>query len=285
MKTTIAALTALAAGTGGLFAQVSFSSDITADNTNVFSVFVDGLNKAVAPLVVPAADIGFDPNVKYTQFSFGYDGGLAGGSFLNAADVSIKTGFIGDNTNTGKATNLTFQVMDNFPAFVSTAGTFSFGFFGFEAAAKNTVGLEDYDTAIPGFTGNKAVAVQFTNNLTAPYDDSPPVAKAFNIGADPNAFGVYAEVIHQNAPAVQPLYQGDPRYWRIFELVEGDFGGQNVFILALDDLYPRLKDWDDGFFILSGQISPVPEPAMIGLLGVVVLLGTLAYRRRKSAAK
>ncbi|MCC5805500.1 MAG: PEP-CTERM sorting domain-containing protein [Opitutales bacterium] len=289
MKKQIAAFTAFALSTGGLFAQVNFADDISGDSSNIFSVFVDGLTKSAGSLEVPQNDIGSDPNAAYTQFTFGYDGSLAGGSFLDAANVQINTGFIGDNTNTGKATNLTFQAVTNFPAFVSAIESFNFGFFGFEAAAFNTTGLADYDPDTMTF-GNLTVSFEWTD--TSPegdpggaYDDKPPISHAYTVGANPNAFGVYAEVDHPQAPADQPLFQGDPRYWRIFELTDGDFGGQNVYILALDDLYPRLKDWDDGFFVLAGQISPVPEPSLIGLAGVGALLGFIAYRRRKNAAK
>ncbi len=285
MKKQIAAFTALMVSTGGLFAQVNFANDISADSGNIFSVFVDGLSKSWSALEVAQDDQGFDPNSVYTQFSFGYDGSLVGGSFLDASAVEINRGFIGDNTNTAKATNLTFQAVTNFPAFVSAIESFNFGFFGFEAMAQNTTGLADYDPDTMTF-GNHTISFQWTDSTPKGiYDDVPPLAHAYTIGANPNAFGVYAEVVHPNAPPDQPLYQGDPRYWRIFELTDGDFGGQNVYILALDDLYPRLKDWDDGFFVLAGQISPVPEPSLIGLAGVGALLGFLAYRRRKTAAK
>jgi hypothetical protein len=59
----------------------------------------------------------------------------------------------------------------------------------------------------------------------------------------------------------------------------------NEYILAIDDRRESLIDFDDGFFYVTGDITPVPEPSLIAALAVTGMGGFLVLRRRLIAKR
>ncbi|MCC5805501.1 MAG: hypothetical protein JJU00_04145 [Opitutales bacterium] len=274
MKPTSLALAVIVAAAVPGSAQLQLLEDISGVPDNIFTVFVDALSKAVAPFLSPE-NPSFGPAA--TQFSFGYAESLAGGTFLDGTDVELRTGATGEETLTGMPFNLTFKAVRGFPAFLPDAGlsSFHFGLAGFTGSLPVTVGLTGFDSGISPVGTNGLSAF----NIGTAAFDSAPASKVFGPGDSGGPFAVYAQTEH--APGgPEAIYQGNPDHWRIFELVDDSFGGQGVYVLSLR-YDPANNDGISALFVLSAQtISPVPEPAAVGFIGVAVLLLLAAARGR-----
>ncbi len=267
MNKLIAVVSSIGLLTAGLSAQIDFSSPL------VESTSPGSFSNLIVSMASDGASLQQAGQPNYTQLSFEYN--VGGSGFADAPGKFTQ----GGTPTGGFDVTLEFKKIANFPAFNVQGGTsFDIGFVAFEAAAQNNMGIAEW----PGYADSTNVFTYKSGN-----PDSPPLAYSFSNGPDDAAFSFFAEVLYNSVP-VGPHYQGDSNYWTIFQQVNVEAGDPALFILALEDqgiARGSDYDFDDGFFVMSGFITPVPEPAVIGLAGIMALFGFIAYRRRRLTSK
>jgi len=154
-----------------------------------------------------------------------------------------------------------------------------------------------------GFIGNEnhdvnelLVNVYSPSDTTAPsqttslftYSDIvvAPSAPGNTIGLTNTGSPVFVEFAHTNQNRSSTAVQSNPLRFNMFQLVTLDVDGNvdsfgSQFIFGINDRDRGFdNDGDDGYFYASGDITPVPEPSVIGAMAVASLLGLLFVRRR-----
>ncbi len=260
----------------GLTAQIDFSAPLVESPANgFFSHLITAMAAGAhgGSLNHPGA-----PQAPYSQFTFEYN--FDGMGLPEASSGTFTTG--SPPLPGGSDVALTFEHVPNFPSFVVGAGTnLDIGFIGFHAAAHNTVGIAQWPSL-----AEAQDLFEYSDGAL----DVPPVAYTIPVGPASNELlSFYAQVDYLAGGTMVPPgphHQNDSDYWRIFQLA-GPGSGDGVsepalFVLTLEDkgTFGSDYDFDDGFFVISGFVTPVPEPSIIGLAGVMALIGFMAYRRR-----
>lgn len=113
-----------------------------------------------------------------------------------------------------------------------------------------------------------------------------PITRAFSAtGYEEVNFWHYAD-----KPGYTGTYFMDEALsFRTWEAVDVD-ANRIYTIFGIDDLRSSAIDFDDGLFLIErnllpiGLDNPVPEPSFYGVLGGVLLLGVVAYRRFRFSA-
>lgn len=93
------------------------------------------------------------------------------------------------------------------------------------------------------------------------------------------------EHINQTLTPFGPIFQGNELQFDIFRQVAFDQQGAvagfgDDWLFRIDDDNAVDNDRDDGFFYVTGDISPVPEPSQIAALSLLGLGALLIVRRR-----
>lgn len=112
--------------------------------------------------------------------------------------------------------------------------------------------------------------------------DTPPLTYNIPVGQDVDEVSFYGIVDADPGARLQ----ADANFWRIFRLMEPEFDGITspaMYILALEDGTSTSGgvDFADGFFLIGGYMTPVPEPKWIGMGAGLALLLFAARRRRR----
>lgn len=214
---------------------------------------------------------------------------------------------------------LRFQLMapdptnppNNFPRFLLGDGpqenflTLEVSYIHSDAAARNSFGISKNEN--PAL--DQALELYHYHKFLGEGPDVPPKSYELAGTGESDQFSFYAEVDYAPGDPPDPRPEGphfqvDNNYWRVFELVDlfgnpvDERGNPRVqgtvpsvdptlYVLALEDqgIHPGSNyDFNDGFFLIRGFVTPVPEPSVIGLGGIAALLGFIAYRRRKNKA-
>ena len=264
MNKLIAVVSSIGLLTAGLSAQIDFGAPLQP------STSPGSFSNLIAAMASDGGSLQQSGTPNYTKLAFEYNFG--GGGFPDTPGKFTP----GGTPTGGYDVTLQFEKVANFSAFHVDGGVdFDIGFVAFEAAAENTLGIAQW----PGLASQTEVFKYKRGN-----PDSPPLSYSFQNGPEADAFSFFAEVLYHSAP-VGPHYQGNSDYWTIFQQTGAAEGAPALFILALEDNGVSDYDFDDGFFVMSGFITPVPEPSVIGLGGIVALIGFMAYRRRRSNSK
>ena len=161
--------------------------------------------------------------------------------------------------------------------FLAGDGAFDIGYFGNESSDLSRL----YMAVNPGKLDEEDL---FLYDAAAGGDDAPQAKTVSNNLSDTVNFKFW----HDDETKNIDLPQSDELKFRMFQRFdenEQDFVvGEYVF--AIGDRAGSLDaDYDDGFFYVTGDISPVPEPSQIALLGVLGLGGFLYLRRRRASRK
>lgn len=305
---TVSALALTLAG-GSLSAQLNLPASQLLDPNAFFNQLNSAMFAAQSGLYISHAP-GQDPTLPslaptFDSFSFTFQLDITFDPDTGVPISSISDGLFHQNANVSinDRETLFFQHIPVNPERFIAFGEFNIGYFGDDAGIRNRIRVIDHATGgeqllfdysilstpgptPPGLDGKSAFAYQF--------DPVPNVETQFEIYNSHTGGGI-------PAPGVQsPQVQGNPFNWRIYKMtsstisdegsgfVPGELGDVmsrdgGVYVMLLDDRFPLLQDWDDGFFLLSGFVAEVPEPSVIGLAAVLGLGGLIWFRRRKNS--
>jgi hypothetical protein len=164
-----------------------------------------------------------------------------------------------------------FRMVDN-PDFFEFSGSLPVGFFGFEAGDNNKLGFDEYDS-----NGNLINSTQlFEHSL-----DTPPTSVLLNsIGLSKIAF------THDNPVKGEKTQDATERFLFFQSYDPFTLESGTEWIFAIDDREDSLIDFDDGFFYTANSnITPVPEPASIGLVALASIFGVMLIKRRMVSKK
>lgn len=159
-----------------------------------------------------------------------------------------------------------FRVVDN-PDFFEFSGSLPVGFFGFEAGDNNKLGFNEYDS-----NGNLVGSTQlFEHNV-----DTPPTSVLLNsVGVSKIAF------THDNPVKGEKTQDATERFMFFQSYDPVSLQDGNEWIFTIDDREDSLIDFDDGFFYTTNStITPVPEPASIGMVALASIFGVMLIKRR-----
>lgn len=169
-----------------------------------------------------------------------------------------------DLTADGSAVeSIEFKEVTNFEAFVfGQGGTLDIGFIGEESTHDNELGFYEGGTYTDLFSYNAG-------------GETPPMSHTLTASA-----GDIIKFAHKNDTINSEGMQIQPDRFRIWEVSETP-AGQNAYLFAVADRNANVdSDYDDGFFYVVGDISPIPEPSHIAVLATMGLGVLLVVRRR-----
>lgn len=181
---------------------------------------------------------------------------------------------------------LLFQQVANFSSFIFT-GSIEIGFLGNESWDRNLLTLQitnGIDTAEEELFSYRRGGIAPNVATTSGLDAGSPNTLIVTPGETP----VEGTFFHYNRPATANVVapQGNPLKFKMFRLVNEDNTFGDAYIIAIDDRMRDLVDFDDGFFYVTGDLTPVPEPSLIAGLAVFGLgIIVIARRKLRSAKK
>jgi hypothetical protein len=167
----------------------------------------------------------------------------------------------------GGPSTIEFVKVGNFSGFdFAAGGTLDIGFIGEESNNNNELGFDEGGSYTKLFDYNAG-------------GQNPPMSYQLTTGA---ATTISFEHRNLSQPAAGQIgMQSDPNRFRIYRGTDGAGGFTNEYLFAIADRSATMDaDFDDGFFYLVGDITPVPEPAHIAGLALLGLGGLLYVRRR-----
>lgn len=186
-----------------------------------------------------------------------------------------------DNPFVTLGSDLYFTEMQVNPEEFLFSGFASISFFGNESGDRNKLFLNEYDLG-----GN----VVNTNELLFDYKSTAsnsvtPAPTTYEFQGSGNALYSFS---HLN-PAKGAAFQESEDRFKFFigydpitQLSTGDW------IIAIDDREETLVDYDDGFFYLvndGSPITPVPEPSTVGFIAAASLVGFIFLNNRRKRNK
>lgn len=249
--------------TGGLFSQVV---DIDPITNGIFYDTVDLMSQSNQSLYQnhdsqPVESIYFTTNFTDSNFYVDEDS-----QFFNESATSLGVDFYFT------------KIATNVEAFAAK-GTSTIGFFGNSSNDNNKL-------LVKGFDNNEN---QIQNNLIFDYAKSPstsvtPAPTAYEVSGDANApINSNYSYWHDN-PVKGATYQGNENRFAMFQSYN-PFTQElsNEWIFAIDDREDDLIDYDDGFFYVTGDLTPVPEPSLVGFLAVLGVIGIVFFNNRKKS--
>lgn len=264
---------------GSLIGQLNFTGPTNLDPhsdgnpyASVWQGLVAGMHDVHAPDISgPAIN---NNNVVELKFSFDFD--IVTNRFENPSFTRYES-LSGESTGLDQ---ILYRRLDvNFERFVAS-GDFRIGFFGFDAAATNTIGAELFP-----LDGNDRFDLFKYNQSPDPEVGPPPSYYDADIGQSlEEVFSIFHTA--EFSSSFRESYQENRDFWRIYEAQDYEafsgIEGLNGYVILLDDFFPRFQDWDDAFIVMEGFVTAVPEPSTVALLAVVGLVGIVYFRRRRS---
>lgn len=163
-----------------------------------------------------------------------------------------------------------FQEMDqNLNGFVLD-GTMSVGFFGNESWDKNKMILEAKNGSESQIV-DPLIEYAKTGNTPATGLDITSV----------NGTSI-VKFIHENKKTGAVADQSDPLKFKTFQKIDPfTMEPLNEYVMFIDDRMNSKIDHDDGFFYVTGDMTPVPEPALISIIALAGLATIVYFKRKK----
>jgi len=186
--------------------------------------------------------------------------------------------------STGGAGDLKLVDVTPIQPFFRMTGDFSIGYLGNESGDDNELWMTAYDSNTAPTLSEVFKLYDYDADDPNSTDD-PPMADLVNLEAGVDK--AFIQFTHKNEgpkPAnISQANQDDPIRFKVYREQDenGNFGLNYLFAIADRDTTFD-ADRDDGFFFLSGNIVPVPEPSQIAALALLGLGGFLYVRRRFS---
>lgn len=182
-----------------------------------------------------------------------------------------------DEPSTSLGANLYFTRIDTNIEGFEANGTANIGFFGNESADRNKLLIKGYDGS-----GNEIQSKCLFDYRSSASSSNTPAPSAYTISPDSNApAGSYYSYSHEN-PIKGLSEQKNTSRFAMFQSYDPlTLELNNEWIFAIDDRETGLVDYDDGFFYITGDITPVPEPSGIALIAAVALVGVISLNYRK----
>lgn len=161
------------------------------------------------------------------------------------------------------------EVKPNYEAFFFQ-GSIEIGFFGNESGDRNAMGL------LLTSVSNPVDQVEINPLFSYQASNSP----AWSASINTNQY-TKAEFFHQNLSRPNSAFQKEEAKFKMFQAYDEDLQlFSDAYIFAIDDRMDNSVDFDDGFFYITGEIVPVPEPSAIAAMAIVGLGGLLYIRKR-----
>jgi hypothetical protein len=185
------------------------------------------------------------------------------------------------------STDLNFQLITvNLQYFIQTGQSVDIGFIGNENWDLDELFVNAY---APGDIGNsdpRASLFEYSDVRAANNIAGDTARLSLTQGTDAPVILEF-EHINQTSSPLGPLYQSSEIRFRMFQGVSVDEQGSitsyisNQWLFGINDKNTSFdSDGDDGYFLFSGSIRPVPEPSQIAALSLVGLVAFLFIRRR-----
>jgi hypothetical protein len=209
------------------------------------------------------------------------------GFHLSVADEFYWNGTVFDSVDDGGQFTTKFTKTDVNKLF-RVGEDLSIGYIGNESDDDN----ELYVRAVSDLTNTPALQQMLVdrNGIPALFDydaftndpnslDDPPMSYTFQREAG-YAGDIFIELVHMNRTQADMATHVQEDRFRIFEeTLNGQRTGN--YLMAIADRDNNFDgDVDDGFFLLGGDVVPVPEPSQIAALAMAGLGGLLYVRRR-----
>ena len=213
-------------------------------------------------------------------------------------DLSVESSFWWDDTNSvfsdvsGTTQFIEIGVEPFFKlANAGAPASFGIGYFGNESDDDNELYVAGYNNALKTLTDTDDTNITYespdgyklfdydTDDPNSP--DGPPMS--YTIALDQGVNEAYIQFTHWNRNPLWPdsAVQDEPQRFKFWAGYDGNGTATGEYLIAVSDRdFGFDQDRDDGFFYLSGDIVPVPEPSQIAALALLGLGGLLIVRRR-----
>lgn len=183
--------------------------------------------------------------------------------------------------------DLNFQLIGtNYQYFIQKGPSINIGFVSNENWDLDELFVNAY---APGDLGNSDPRVSlfdYSDNVAANNTPGDTVELKLADGVDAPVVLEF-EHINQTSSPLGPLYQSSEIRFKMFQGVSVDDQGavtgmiDDQWLFGINDRNKVFdKDSDDGYFYITGDISPVPEPSQIAALSLLGLGALLIVRRR-----
>lgn len=210
------------------------------------------------------------------------------GFHLSVEDEFYWNGSVFDTVDDGGQFTTKFTKTDVNQLF--TVGEFlSIGYIGNESDDDN----ELYIQAFSDLTNSPALQQVLVdrNGIPALFDydaftndpnslDDAPMSYTFDRQAGYTG-DIFIEIVHMNRTQADMATHVEEERFRIFTETDAEGKSTGQYLMAIADRDNNFDgDVDDGFFLLGGDVAPVPEPSQIAALAMAGLGGLLYVRRR-----
>lgn len=205
-------------------------------------------------------------------------------SFMFTTDLFTNSKFYADNdsqffneSSTSLGIDLFFtKISTNIEGFAAN-GNANIGFFGNESHDRNKLLVKGYTK--DGLEVQTELVFDYHYSVGASVTPPPT---AYTVSADPNApVNSFYSYWHDNQVKGLAEQKSESRFamFQSYDPVSQELG--NEWIFAIDDREDEWIDYDDGFFYVSGDLTPVPEPSSIAFIAAIGLVGVICLNYRK----
>lgn len=179
--------------------------------------------------------------------------------------------------------DVNFQLQAQNEQFFKTSSTLNIGFVSNENWDLNELFVNASKT---GFADQRFSLFEYSDNV--PANDVPGATASILATGLSTPVVLKFEHINQTLTPFGPVFQANEMRFNMFRQVFVDvqnevlFNG-NSWLFGINDRDKGFDaDGDDGYFYITGDISPVPEPSSIAFLSVGMLIAITVIKRRFS---